>query len=357
MSRSLIIIFFFGVIFDVSAAAAQGQASANAQEISFQGKSVTVIVGSAAGGGTDAYGRLVAPFLAKQMPGLPGVIVRNIGGADGIVAMNYMVQQAIPDGLTVIAVPNTVADPLNYRKPQAHFDPTSFGVIGGAGRGGEVLLINKAAEQRLYDKQAEPVVMGSLGGVPRSGMQMTAWGVELLGWNAKWVIGYRGTNELTLALERGEIDMTATGNLFLIQKLTNTGRFKILVQSGMLKNGAIVSRPDFGDAPIMMKLLEGKLTDPLVGKAFEYWSAIAVTDKWLALPPRSPTLVLEAYRQAYTRVTAEPEFNDRARKMSEDFQPMSSVDVEMLLHKLGSLPPEAIDYMTLILRKQGLETQ
>jgi hypothetical protein len=45
--------------------------------------------------------------------------------------------------------------------------------------------------------------MGSLSGIPRSGMQMAAWGIELLDWNAKWVIGYRGTNELTLALERG----------------------------------------------------------------------------------------------------------------------------------------------------------
>ena len=60
--------------------------------------------------------------------------------------------------------------------------------------------------------------MGALGGVPRSGMQTTAWGIDYLGWNAKWVLGYRGTNDLMVALERGEIDMTSTGNLFQIQK-------------------------------------------------------------------------------------------------------------------------------------------
>src|SRR5204862_3211093 len=131
----------------------------------------------------------------------------------------------------------------------------------------EALMINKAAKKRLYDKNAVPVVMGSLRGIPRSGMQMTAWGIEMLGWNAKWVLGYRGTNELTLALERGEIDMTSTGNLFLIQRLLETGKFKILAQSGMLRNGEVVARPDFGDSPIMAQLLGAKLDDPLAAKA------------------------------------------------------------------------------------------
>lgn len=328
---------------------------ASAQDLSFQGKTVTMIVGSAAGGGTDAYGRLVAAFLPTYLPGSPTIVVRNVPGADGITAMNFMVQQAAPDGHTITAVPNTVTDPLNYRKPQAQFDPTTFPVIGGAGRGGEVLVISKEAEKRLYNKQATPVVMGSLGGVPRSGMQMTAWGVELLGWNAKWVIGYRGTNELTLALERGEIDMTATGNLFLIQKLINTGNFKILVQSGTLKDGAIMSRPDFGDVPIMTKLLEGKLDDPLVAKAFEYWSSIAVTDKWLALPPKSANPMLHVYRAAYGKIIRDTDFLERARKISEDFSPMQSGEVETLINRLGSLPPQAIEYMTVILRKQGLD--
>jgi tripartite-type tricarboxylate transporter receptor subunit TctC len=331
-----------------------GGAALAQDNTSFQGKTVSMIIGSSPGGGTDAFGRLAAPFLAAHLPGSPNIVPRNIPGADGITAMNYMVQQATPDGHTIIAVPNTVVDPLNYRKPQAHFDPSDFGVFGGAGRGGEVLLINKDAEKRLYDKQAAPIVMGSLGGIPRSGMQMTAWGVELLGWNAKWVIGYRGTNELMLALERGEIDMTATGNLFLI---IETGRFKILVQSGALKNGAITSRPDFGAAPILAKMLDGKINDPLAMQAFEYWSSIAVTDKWLALPPKSPKTMLEIYRHAFGKMIQDPEFIGRSKKISDDFVPMSSGDVENLIKKLASLSPQAIDYMTVILRKQALQTQ
>lgn len=319
------------------------------------GKTVSLVISSAAGGGTDAFGRLAGAFLEKYLPGSPTVVPRNIPGADGITAMNYMVQQVAPDGATVVAAANTMADPLIWRKPQSQFNPVDFVVIGGGGRGGEVLMIKKEAKQRLIDKSAAPVIMGSLGGIPRSGMQMTAWGIEVLGWNAKWVVGYSGTNELTLALERGEIDMTSTANLFLIQRLIATGNFEILCQSGTLKNGALTARPEFGDAPLITKMLEGKIKDPLAAKAFEYWSTIAITDKWLALPPKTAKPIADIYRDAYAKSMSDPDFLERGRKISDDFVPLSAPEVEMLIHRLGSLPQEATEYMMVILRKQGLD--
>jgi hypothetical protein len=272
-------------------------------------------------------------------------------------AMNYLVQQVAPDGLTLAVAASTTADPLNYRKPQSHYDPLTFGVIGGVGRGGSAMLINKDAEKRLYDKQARPVVMGSPGGIPRSGMQMTAWGIEFLGWNAKWVVGYRGTSELMLALERGEVDMTSTANLFLIQKLLQSGKFKILVQTGTLKNGAFVARPDFGDAPTLAQLIGGKINDPVAKKAFEYWGSIATMDKWLALPPKSPPAMLAAYREAYGRMIADPEFIERGKTTSDDFLPMPSGDVGALIDALGKMPPEAIEFINAMLKKQGVSTE
>jgi hypothetical protein len=329
-----------------------GLSAATAQEaVSFRGKTVTMIIGFAAGGGTDAFGRLAASFLGTYLPGSPTIVVRNMPGADGVTAMNYLVQQVAPDGYTITTASSTTADPLNYRKPQSHFDATTFPVVGGAGRGGEVLLISKEAEKRLLDKQAAPVVMGSLGGNPRSGMQMTAWGIEFLGWNAKWVVGYRGTSELMLALERGEIDMSSTANLFLVQK------FSILVQTGSLKNGEMVARPEFGGAPIFAKVMEGKIKDAVALKAFEHWKGIALMDKWLALPPKSSKPMLDAYREAYAKITQDADFLDRAKKISEDFTPMLNRDVETLINTLGSTPPEATEYTSTMLRKQGLEPQ
>jgi tripartite-type tricarboxylate transporter receptor subunit TctC len=327
------------------------------EAVSFQGKTVSMIVGYAAGGGTDAFGRLVAGFLTNALPGAPTVVVRNIPGAEGITAMNYFVQQVAPDGLTIASAANTAADPHNYRKPQSRYDPTSFEVIGGIGRGGTAIVISKEAEKRLVDRRAAPVAMGALGGVQRSGMLVTTWGIELLGWNAKWVLGYRGTSELMLALERGEIDMTATANQFLLGKLLESGRFKILVQTGSEKNGRLVPRADFGDAPILANLLEGKIGDPLASKAFEYWGDIVSMDKWLALPPKSPPPMLETYRDAFAKMIRDPQFIDRGKAISDEFEPMTHEDVETLIRRLGRTPPQAVDYINDLLRKQGLEVQ
>jgi len=329
-----------------------------AQEpVSFRGKTIVVIVGSPAGGGTDASARLIASLMANYLPGKPAVLVRNIPGAQGITAMNYFVKQVAPDGLTVMMASTTQADPLLYRKPQAQFDPTTFAFVGGIGRGGTVLLLRKDAEPRLHDKRAAPIVMGALGGVPRSGMQMTAWGIEFLGWNAKWVLGYRGTSDLMIALERGEIDVTSTANLFQVQKFLDTGRFKILGQSGSLHGGQMLPRPEFGGAPLFADLMRGKISDPVAQKAFDYWSSMTALDKWFALPPKAPDAFVRAYRSAYKAAAADPEFAELGKRISEDLDPMAYEDVELLISRLGDTPPEAIAYLSAMLRKQGIEAE
>src|SRR5262249_55491136 len=128
-----------------------GSAGLAQERVSFQGKTVTMIVGFASGGGTDAFARLAGSFLSTHLPGSPNVVVRNVPGAEGITAMNFVVQQAAPDGLTIVTGSSTTADPLNYRKPQSHFDPTAFAVIGGVGRGGGGwgIQISKEAGRRL----------------------------------------------------------------------------------------------------------------------------------------------------------------------------------------------------------------
>jgi tripartite-type tricarboxylate transporter receptor subunit TctC len=334
-----------------------GSSLALAQDISFQGKTLTMIVGFEPGGGTDTFARLAAGFFASGLPGGPTMVVRNIPGAEGITAMNYVVQQVAPDGMTVVTGASTTADPLNYRKPQARFDPTAFEIVGGVGRGGSALIISKEAEKRLTDRRARPVVMGSPAGVPRSGMQMTAWGGEFLGWNVKWVVGYRGTNELMLALERGEIDMTSTANLFLLAKLLDTGRFRILVQTGTLQNGAVVPRPDFGNAPILANLLKDRIADPQARAAFDYWTNIASMDKWLALPPKSPPAMLGVYRETYSRMIRNPEFIERGKKTSDDFVPLLHEEVEPLIRALGNTQPAALAFLNGMFKKQGLSVE
>lgn len=341
-------------LFGLGAALAGFGAAATAQEAMFKGKTVNMIIGYAAGGGTDASGRIIAQFLTKYLPGNPTTVVRNMPGAEGITALNHFVEQVKPDGLTVTMGSSVQIDPLTYRAPQVLYDPAKFHFIGGVGRGGSVLIIDREAEKRLHNKSAEPVIVGSIGGVPRSTMQMVAWGIEFLGWNAKWVVGYRGTNDVMIALERGEAHMTSTGNMFQIDKMLKMGKFKILTQTGELRNGEVVARPEFGDAPLFPDLMQGKITDPLVQQAFDYWQSISAADKFLALPPGTPQAAVKAYDDAFNAMIKDPEFLAAGRKMSEDFEPMSRADVEKLVRTLAATSPEALGYMKTILRKQGL---
>jgi tripartite-type tricarboxylate transporter receptor subunit TctC len=332
---------------------------AHADSVSFEGKTINFLVGFASGGGTDASARVIAPFLTKYLPGNPTVIINNMPGADGMTAMNIFVQpQRTPaDGTAITMGSTTTSDPMQYRRPQSQFDPTKFHFIGGVGRGGTIVIIRSDAEKRLFDKSQPPVVMGSIGGVPRSGMQTTAWGIAYLGWNAKWVVGYRSTPDLFIALQRGEIDMTATGNLRDVQHLIDNGTLKILTQSGTVRNGELSKRPEFGDAPVVASIVKPKITAPVEKQSFDYWTSLTSIDKWLALPPGTPEPIVKVYQQAYDKMSEDPDFLARARKISEDFEPQSGADVKRLIDTLGSIPVPAIEQISVMLQKQGLTLQ
>lgn len=326
-----------------------------AQEpVNFAGKTITMIIGYAPGGGTDTSGRLIAQFLAKYLPGSPNVIVENRPGADGVTAMNFFYQQVKPDGMTLTMASSTQGDPVVYMQPQVKYDPAKLEIIGGIGRGGSTVVIRKDAEERLYDKSKPPVVMGAVGGVPRSGMQTTAWGIEILDWNAKWVLGYPGTNDLFVALERGEIDMTASSNLFQVQKLLDTGKVKVLTQTGILENGKFSGRSEFGDVPVFPNQVESKPRTPVQDQGYRYWFALVLLDKWLALPPNTPKPMVAAYREAFTKMAKDPEFLEKGKKMSQDFEAQTGEDVQNLITTLGKTSPEAFDYIRAMMKRQGI---
>jgi tripartite-type tricarboxylate transporter receptor subunit TctC len=326
-----------------------------AEPVSFKGKTVTMIIGFAAGGGTDLSGRLIAAHLGKYLPGQPTVIVQNMPGAEGMTAMNFFANQVKPDGMTLTMGSGSVADPINFRKPQAKYDPSKFIFVGGTGRGGTITIISKEAEKQLYDKSKPQVIMGSPGGAPRSGVLVTAWGIEFLGWNAKWVVGYKGTNDLFVALERGEIDMAATSSPQPIEKLLKTGKFTILSQSGSIKNGQLMARSDFPDAPLLPNLLAGKINDPIARKSFEYWASLESKDKWLALPPGTPADLVEVYRDAFLKTMEDPDFLARAKVMADDFTPTTWQDLQTWIKTMADTPPESIAFLAVMLSHQGVK--
>jgi tripartite-type tricarboxylate transporter receptor subunit TctC len=329
-----------------------GAASAQTP-VSFEGKTITMIVAYPAGGGVDAGARLIAPYLAKLLPGKPEIIIQNRPGADGMNAANYFAQQGKPDGLTVIAGSGGITSPVNYRSLEAKYDPTKFAYIGGIARPGSVILVNAAAERRLFDKTADPIIMGAYGATPYPSQQITAWGIEFLGWNARWVMGYRGIPDVTLALERGEVDMTATSNVDLVRRLTQDGKFKALTQTGALVDGKSTVRPEFSAIPLFIGMMAGKIKDSVQQKGLDYWFALQNISTWFALPPSTPQPTVDAYREAYRKLQGETDFLEQSKKLAEDFTLQTGDDVEKAVKTLDSTPKETLAYISEMLRRQG----
>jgi len=264
------------------------------------------------------------------------------------------VREVKPDGMTVVVAASAASDPIRFRRPSSTYDPTTFAIVGGVSRGGSILIVNKAALARLTDPKASPVVMGAYD-ANRSGEQMALWGSEYLGWNLKWVIGYPGTAEITLALRRGEIDMISTGNMFLINELSKSGQFVPLAQTGSLIEGKLVPRAEFPEAMMFPPAIRAKLDSDVAKKAFDYWEGVNAQDKWVALPERTPAEMVAAYRAAFRSVAKDQAFLDQGKKViAAEFEPILPEDQEKLLLQVATTPDEALGYLNVLKKKQGL---
>ena len=331
-------------------------ATARAEEApSFKDQTVTMLVGDTPGGGTDAFARLAAAHLGKLLPGNPTLVVRNMPGAGGVVALNFFVAQVKPDGLTLITGSGTQSDPMHYRPIHALYDLSKLAFLGGAERAGTILLIAKDALPRLHDKSKEPVTMGAPTAI-RSGMQMTIWGTEYLGWNTRWVTGYAGNSALILGLERGEFDMTSLSDPDRTHELMKTGRFDAMAQSGTLVDGKLVAQPAFDKSPVFSDLVRGKIASEAAQAAYEYWKNITLVGQWLTLPPGTPAAIVAAYRSAFSKTIRDPDFRRAAIKIDPGLIEMSPADVLDLMRRLAATPQEALDYMLALRKKQGLHT-
>jgi tripartite-type tricarboxylate transporter receptor subunit TctC len=344
----------FAIVMQVALSAEPAVAQGS---ISFKGKTITMLVASEPGGGTDASGRTIMPYLRRYLPGEPNIVVQNMPGASGLTALNHFVRRTQPDGLTVVMGSISMVDPMNFARSTSQYDPRTLHFVGGIGRGGNVIFINRDAEPRLFDKSKKPAVIGSALSYPRSAMQPALWCIEYLGWNATWVTGYHGTNETMLALDRGEIDITSTGNIFQIQDRLTSGQLKILNQTGAIENGKIVGRADYGNAPLFPDQMKGRISDPTAQRAFDYWMALNTGDKWLALAPGTPAGIVATYRDAFNKVTSDKEFLERGERISDGFAQMSVADVENVVRTLSDTPAEAIDFTKALMRKQGIRVQ
>jgi tripartite-type tricarboxylate transporter receptor subunit TctC len=101
-----------------------------AQDSFYQGKTIRIIVGLAAGGGYDVYARAIARHMGKHIPGNPAISVENMTGAGSLVAANYLYKVARPDGLVISHFIGGLFLHQLLGKPGIEFDAPKFEFIG-----------------------------------------------------------------------------------------------------------------------------------------------------------------------------------------------------------------------------------
>ncbi len=306
-----------------------------AQDVSFKGKTIHVLIGSKPGGGTSGTSRLVGSMIARHLPGTPKVIFQNMPGGGGIKATNYFYNVTKPDGMTMLGQARSKLSPLTLRRRAVKYDTRKLQFIGATGNLGSVVLIHKKVLSRLTDRSAKPVVYGSKDSY-RTGIQAALWGKAYLGWNVKWVMGYQGSPAVIMAARRAEIDMMGNNNIGMVNPLLKKGAMIALAQIGVPGDGGkMVARSSFPNVPVFSDMIRPKL-DAKARQAFDGWLNDFLVGKWFALPPKTPANMVKAYRTAYQKMSKDPEFIKRGKKLfGKDFAMLSGAAVAHVARRLA----------------------
>jgi tripartite-type tricarboxylate transporter receptor subunit TctC len=311
----------------------------------YKGKTLTVMIGSRAGGGTDNTGRLIARFWGNHIPGNPKVLVRN--KPLQVLAGNDLHNRVRPDGLTVgVFAGGGSIGPVARKSKSVRYDPRQWGYVGSIERGATILMVRKTAYDRLMNRKAKPVAMGSVS-TDRPQDSMAVFGSEYLGWNLKFVLGYPSSNQMYLAFERGEIDMFGSGSRKNLKRFLDGGVAVPLA--------AEVPRPDYPKVLPFIKVLGDKKPTGKAWKAFKAWTGGSAVDKYFAVSPKTSKKLLNILRVSFKATTKDPGFDKQARNsMGTGYAVLSGPETRDVIMGALEIPPEAIGVMQTLRAKYGL---
>lgn len=331
--------------------------SVAAADFDFTGKTVTLIIPSRPGGGTDSVGRMVGRFMQAYLPGKPNVVFSNIPGVAGVKALNFFVQQVKADGLTFYSGSSSNIEPNVMRNPAVQYDPKTLMMVGAFPAPTSVVVLRKDAMSRLHDKTKPPVVKGDET-ADRTTDQMAVWGPNYLDWNVRWVLGYPGTQEMILALHRGEIDMLITYGDSLLHQFEKDGGFVFVAQTGESRDGQLVRGARFPDVPVFSDLIKPKLKDARAIKAFEAWENLSRIGKWVALPPNTPPEIVATYRKAFLEMTKDEAFKVEAERiLGAGYTVGSGEDMQRVTKITSAISDDDLNFFVQLKKNIGINVE
>ncbi|HWG03996.1 MAG TPA: tripartite tricarboxylate transporter substrate-binding protein [Beijerinckiaceae bacterium] len=311
-----------------------------AQEVNFAGKRITVFVGFSPGGiGYDTYARELAHYLGKYLPGNPSVVVENRPGAGSMTLANYIYNVAPHDGTEIALIGRGVAtDPLIMGSASAaRFDAPKFNWLGSMNNEVSGLYLRDGAPAKnLADLlSGTPVQAGGTG--PGGDQQVFSQALNtMLHMNLHVIPGYPGTNEILLAMAKGELDALA-GYSWAAAKVgsaeeLHSGKIKIVLQLALRKH------PDLPDVPVVTDLV--KTEDDR--QALELIMSRQSMGRPVVAPPGLKPEMGKALRQAISQVMKDPQFIAECDKVGLEVNYVGGEEVQALVERLYRLSPSVV---------------
>ena len=263
-----------------------------------------MVIGSGAGGGYDAYGRLLARHFGRFLPGNPKIVVENMPGSGGITAANWLYKIAPKDGTAFGIIQNSTAYEPLFGNQHASFDAMRFNWIGSLNRLADLALVSSASPftsvNDLFEKKI--IVGASTGG--SDSVFLPPLLNRMIATKFKLVPGYTNENEVALAVTRGEVQGTLGISSDSLEgplgSLLRDKQVRILMQIDLQKS----TDPVLKNVPFVMDYVRNQ-EDRDVLKVL-----LAKLDQGrpFVAPLEMPPAIVDRYREAFMKMAADPKF-------------------------------------------------
>ncbi len=299
----------------------------------YKGKTLRMLIGYGPGGGYDLYGRLVAEFLPRHIPGNPMIVPQNMPGGGSFVAAKFMYEAAPKDGTVFGSLAQTLAlDSMTNMTIK--LDATKFSYLGRVVTNIDTgVALPKSGIKSFEDVRAKQYVVGTSGGGSTTVLfpsALNAYG----GAKFKLVRGYSGTTDIVLAMERGEVDIVGAYGLpgILVSQpgWIHRDEATFLYQAALKRHRLI---PNVPTLPELAVNDEGRVVLHAAASTGEFGRSILTT-------PGVPPERLAVLRTAFAAMLKDADFLAAAEKRNMMVDPGSGEEMDALVRDTLRLPPE-----------------
>jgi tripartite-type tricarboxylate transporter receptor subunit TctC len=314
-----------------------------AQTPFYQGKTITIRVGFAAGGAFDLWARLIASHLGRFVPGNPTIVVQNMTGGGSMIAANYVYSVAKPDGLTLGVVSPAMYIEQVTGKKEVQYDWFKFSYIGSPEKTDRIFYLRAdMGIKTLEDLRAaaETPKCGSTG-IGSAAYYFPRLLQDSFGLKLSIVAGYPGAVDVNLAIEKGEVHcFSGTVQVFFGSEPARTwaksGFVRVLVQGGIKRD------PRMANVPTLWELMDRNKSNEIYRRLAKILLIPDDMGRPLFGPPGMAPDRLKMLRDGFNKMMADPELLAEAKKKSLDVTPLSGEELEALIKDVGVPPADIV---------------